>query len=143
MAIGFHTDDCEYILRNRIKIRTWLRNCAATEGFRIGELNYIFCSARRLLEMNRQFLGHDYYTDVITFDYSDPEQKRASGDVFIDIETVADNAARFGATPEREMQRVIVHGLLHLCGYPDKTPETERIMHEREDFHLAQLDKLL
>lgn len=101
------------------------------------DVNYIFCSAERLLEMNRQFLGHDYYTDVITFDYSDRRKNRTvAGDIFIDVETVADNARIYGASRLEEMRRVIVHGLLHLCGQKDKTPRTNAAMHRKEDKYL-------
>ena len=104
----------------------------------LGDVAYIFCSARRLLEMNRQFLGHDYFTDVITFDYSDRKGTRTvSGDIFIDVETVADNARQYGATTLQEMRRVVVHGLLHLCGQGDKTPRTNAQMHRKEDKYLA------
>ena len=88
--------------------------------------------------MNRRFLGHDYYTDVITFDYSDRRATRTvAGDIFIDVETVADNARIYGAARLQEMRRVVVHGLLHLCGQRDKTPRTERQMHRKEDRYLA------
>jgi len=110
---------------------------AESEGYTLGDVNYIFCSARRLLEMNRQYLGHDYFTDVITFDYSDRKGSRVvSGDVFIDVETVADNARQYGATRLQEMRRVVVHGLLHLCGQRDKTPRANRQMHSKEDKYL-------
>ena len=116
----------------------WLRGVAQAEGYVLGDVNYIFCSARKLLEMNRQFLGHDYFTDVITFDYSDRRGARiVSGDVFIDVETVADNARLYGASRLDEMRRVVVHGLLHLCGQGDKTPRANRQMHRKEDKYLA------
>ena len=87
--------------------------------------------------MNRQFLGHDYYTDVITFDYSDRKgDKSISGDIFIDVETVADNARQYGATRHEEMLRVVVHGVLHLCGQGDKTPRTNARMHRKENRYL-------
>ncbi len=108
-----------------------------SEAYAAGELNYIFCSAERLLAMNREFLGHDYFTDVITFDYSDRRHTRVvSGDIFIDVETVADNARIYGSTRLEEMRRVVVHGLLHLCGQKDKTPRTNAQMHRKEDKYL-------
>lgn len=135
--IRYYTDDCSYRLPQKRRTAAWLRETAASEGYALGDVNYIFCSARRLLEMNRQFLGHDYYTDVITFDYSDRKGTRTvSGDVFIDVETVADNARQYGATRLQEMRRVVVHGLLHLCGQRDKTPRTNRQMHRKEDRYL-------
>lgn len=103
----------------------------------MGEVNYIFCSAQRLLEMNRQFLSHDYYTDIITFDYSDLKGEGIiHGDIYIDVETVADNARQYGATHLEEMRRVVVHGVLHLCGQKDKTPRANAQMHRKEDKYL-------
>ena len=141
MQVGYHTDDCTYRLPAKRRTTAWLRDVAATEGYTIGEIHYIFCSARRLLEMNRQFLGHDYFTDVITFDYSDRRGTGiVSGDIFIDVETVADNARLYGATRLGEMRRVVVHGLLHLCGQRDKTPRTNAQMHRKEDKYLKFWD---
>ena len=89
--------------------------------------------------MNIDFIGHDYFTDVITFDYSDLKGEGVvSGDIFIDVDTVKDNARIYGATPRREMLRVVVHGLLHLCGQKDKTPRAEKQMHRKEDYYLAK-----
>ncbi len=137
-AIRFYNDDCGYRLAERRKVREWLVAAAEEEGYGITEISYIFCSAQRLLEMNRRFLGHDYYTDVITFDYGDRKAGYVSGDIFIDVETVADNAAQYGATRREEMLRVIVHGLLHLCGQGDKTPRTNAQMHRKEDKYLQK-----
>ena len=110
---------------------------AAEEGYRIEQINYIFCSAQHLLEMNKQFLGHDYYTDIITFDYSDLKGEGIiHGDIYIDVETVADNARQYGATRLEEMRRVVVHGVLHLCGQKDKTPRANAQMHRKEDKYL-------
>ena len=137
MALHYHTDDCRYRLPEKRRTTAWLREVAAEEGYTPGEINYIFCSARRLLEMNRQFLGHDYFTDVITFDYSDRKGARiVSGDIFIDVETVADNARLYGATRLEEMRRVVVHGLLHLCGQKDKTPRAAAQMRRKENRYL-------
>ena len=137
MKVGYHTDDCTYRLPEKRRTTTWLRDVASAEGYTLDQVNYIFCSARRLLEMNRQFLGHDYYTDVITFDYSDRRGTRTvAGDIFIDVETVADNARLYSATRLDEMRRVVVHGLLHLCGQRDKTPRTNAQMHRKEDKYL-------
>ena len=135
--IGFYNDGCRFLPAERRKIRRWLIETAAAEGRSITDLNYIFCSAEKHREMNRQFLGHDYFTDVITFDYGSRKEHTAAGDVFIDVETVADNARIYGSTRQTEMLRVIVHGLLHLCGQKDKTPRTEAQMHRKEDKYLA------
>ncbi|MDE6778268.1 MAG: rRNA maturation RNase YbeY [Alistipes sp.] len=138
MAVKYYNDSCTYRLPQKRATAEWLRRAAEEEGYVLGDVSYIFCSAERLLEMNRQFLGHDYYTDVITFDYSDRKGTRTvSGDVFIDVETVADNARQYGATTLQEMRRVVVHGLLHLCGQKDKTPRANAQMHRKEDKYLA------
>lgn len=137
MAVHYYTDGCKYRLPQKRLTTAWLRRSAEAEGYALGELSYVFCSAKRLLEMNRQYLGHDYFTDVITFDYSDRKGSRVvSGDIFIDVETVADNARQYGFTTLEEMRRVIVHGLLHLCGQGDKTPRTNAQMHRKEDKYL-------
>lgn len=137
MAVKYYNEDCRYSLPQKRRTTAWLHEVARAEGYEAGDVNYIFCSAQRLLEMNRQFLGHDYFTDVITFDYSDRKGMRTlSGDVFIDVETVADNARRYGVTRLQEMRRVVVHGLLHLCGQGDKTPRKSAQMRRKEDKYL-------
>ena len=142
--IRYYNESCNYSLPKKRLTSAWLKSLAQQEGYALGEVNYIFCSAEHLLEMNRQFLGHDYFTDVITFDYSDRKvEKVVSGDVFIDVDTVADNARIYGATKLHEMRRILAHGLLHLCGQKDKTPTAERQMHRKEDKYLAQLTALL
>ncbi len=141
MAVHYHTEECRYRLPEKRRTTAWLRAVAEAEGYRLGEVCYIFCSSERLLAMNREFLGHDYYTDVITFDYSDRRGARTvSGDIFIDVGTVADNARIYGAARLTEMRRVVVHGLLHLCGQKDKTPRTNAQMHRTEDTYLTFWD---
>ena len=141
MPVKYYNDSCSYRLPQKRLTAAWLRHVAECEGCELGDVTYIFCSAERLLEMNRQFLGHDYYTDVITFDYSDLQHSRTvSGDIFIDVETVADNAHQYGASRLAEMRRVVVHGLLHLCGQKDKTPRANRQMHAKEDKYLKMLE---
>lgn len=143
MDIGFHCDgDCRYRLTDKRRLRIWLREVALREGFELGGLEYVFCTSERLLEMNRQFLGHDYFTDIITFDYGDPEARVAAGDMFIDVDTVADNARIYSSMPRREMMRVIVHGLLHLCGQGDKTPDDEARMRRKENRYLRLYDSM-
>ena len=137
MAVKYYTDDCSYRLPEKRRTAAWLKEVAEAEGYRLGDVNYIFCSAARLLEMNKEFLGHDYFTDIITFDYSDLKGSGVvSGDIFIDVETVADNARIYGATKIQEMRRVVVHGVLHLCGQKDKTPRANAQMHRKEDKYL-------
>ena len=110
---------------------------AADYGFSVGNINYIFCSDERELAVNREFLGHDYYTDVITFDYS--TGTTLNGDIFISLDTVRSNAEMVGTTFEDELRRIIIHGVLHLTGQGDKTPETKEQMTAKEN---KALDKL-
>ncbi len=136
--IHFVTEGVEMPAIERGKVEAWIRATAAGYGFATGDINYIFCSDERILEVNRQFLGHDYYTDIITFDYSTPTT--VSGDIYISLDTVRSNAELFDATYDRELHRVIIHGLLHLTGQQDKTPETEAEMHRKEDRALSAVD---
>ena len=143
MDILFYTDDCNYRLPQKRLMRKWLREVAKQEGdYSIAEISYVFCSAERHRAMNIEFLGHDYFTDIITFDDSNLEEGYIAGDIFIDIETVRDNARLYGATARQEMLRVIVHGVLHLCGQKDKTPRAEKQMHKKEDKYLALLEQM-
>ena len=119
--------------------KRWLGEVAAAHDRRIGSITYIFCSDERIIEVNRQFLQHDYYTDIITFDYC--RGRMLSGDMFISLDTVRSNAAQLGVDPDRELHRVVVHGLLHLCGINDKGPGEREIMEREEDAALALLSK--
>ena len=118
------------------KIGRWIRAVAAEYGFVVGNINYIFCSDERELAVNREFLGHDYYTDVITFDYS--TAGTLNGDIFISLDTVRSNAEMVGVPYEQELLRIIIHGVLHLTGQGDKTPETKVVMTEKEEKALAK-----
>lgn len=113
----------------------WVKAVAARYGKRIGEIAYIFCDDAEILNVNRQYLQHDYYTDIITFDYC--EDDRISGDLFISLDTVRSNAELFGKTYEDELRRVIIHGILHLCGINDKGPGERVIMEAAENEALA------
>lgn len=119
------------------KIGKWIRAVAAEYGYAVGNINYIFCSDERELEVNRAFLGHDYYTDVITFDYS--TSQTLNGDIFISLETVQSNAETVGAPFEQELMRILIHGVLHLTGQGDKTPETKAEMTAKEEKALKKL----
>lgn len=119
------------------KVSKWIRAVAAEYGFAVGNINYIFCSDERELAVNREFLGHDYYTDVITFDYSTAQT--LNGDIFISLDTVRSNAEMVGATFEQELMRIVIHGVLHLTGQGDKTPETKAEMTSKEERALARL----
>lgn len=116
-------------------LQRWLRQVAAHYSFAIGELTYIFCSDDKELAVNREFLGHDYYTDVITFDYTTPHT--INGDIFISWDMIRSNASEVGVTPERELLRILAHGLLHLTGQADKTPETKAEMTRKEEHALS------
>lgn len=113
----------------------WLRRVAERHGRRVGDVNYVFCNDEEILALNRQYIGHDYYTDHIGFDYS--ARDILSGDIYVGIETVETNAELFGKTYDDEFHRVIVHGLLHLVGFKDKTPEERAGMEAAEDEALA------
>ncbi len=141
MAVKYYNEGTDFRLPAKGRTAAWIRRAVESEGFRPGPVNYVFCSPERHLEINRQFLGHDWRTDVITFDYSDPARKTVSGDIFVDPETVADNAAGLCVSPDAEMRRVLVHGVLHLCGYGDKTPKQQARMRAKEDFYLADYYK--
>ena len=116
----------------------WITESMKNEGKSIEELNYIFCDDEYLLEINRQYLDHDYYTDVIGFDNS--EDDVLTGDIFISEERVADNAKQNNVSFENELARVMIHGILHFAGYPDKGEEEKRIMTEKEDFYLNRFE---
>ena len=117
------------------RIIRWIRAVAADYGFSVGNINYIFCSDERELAVNREFLGHDYYTDVITFDYS--TASTLNGDIFISLDTVRSNAEMVGVPFEKELMRIIIHGVLHLTGQGDKTPETKAEMTAKEELALG------
>lgn len=118
-------------------VERWIRSVAAGYGFAVGDVTYIFCDDEKILAVNRKFLQHDYYTDVITFDYSTPG--RLGGDIFISLDTVHSNAAQVGAPFEQELLRILIHGILHLTGQGDKTPETKAQMTAKEDAALAKI----
>lgn len=120
---------------DRAKVEAWLVEVAGTHGRVARELSYVFCDDARIIEVNREFLKHDYYTDIITFDYS--HGRVISGDMFISLDTVASNAVEIGAEFSQELLRVIVHGVLHLCGINDKGPGEREIMERHENNALA------
>lgn len=137
MAINYATDDIAMPDINCSEISDWVKRVASCHGKRCGEINYIFCSDDRIIEVNREYLNHDYYTDIITFDYC--TGNTLSGDLFISLDTVRSNALLVGEPYERELRRVIIHGILHLCGINDKAPGEREIM---EGFENKALDML-
>ena len=134
--ILFYSEDVNYLLLKKRNIRAWLRAVAQEEGRQTGEISYIFCSDDYLRNLNEQYLQATYFTDVITFDYC--EDNTVSGDIFISTDRVKENAKQFQQTFFSEMLRVILHGMLHLCGYKDKTKKEEAKMREMEDYYLQK-----
>ncbi|WP_292011059.1 rRNA maturation RNase YbeY [Chryseobacterium sp.] len=112
----------------------WMENIILSEDKKLGELNYIFCDDEYLLKINQDYLQHDYYTDIITFDYV--KGKTISGEIFVSLQRISDNASTLSKNYEEELKRVLAHGILHLCGYKDKTREEEKEMRYKEDFYL-------
>ena len=140
--IHFFNQDCNYLPTNRLKLRRWIQEVVRREGYTAGDINYVFCSSEYHRQMNRDFLGHDYYTDVITFEdrESRVEEGIVAGEVYIDVATVEDNADLYNALPINEMRRIIVHGALHLCGHLDKSPTAARTMRRLENRYLKLLN---
>lgn len=134
-AINFFEEDIAYTLKQKTAVRNWVTETIQVEGFKLKELNYIFCSDSYLLQINQQYLDHDTYTDIVTFDNSDIA-KTITGDIFISIDRIRENAAKFGVTEANELHRVIIHGALHLLGYKDKSPADKKKMTLKEDFYL-------
>lgn len=133
--ITYNTDGVKMPSIKKRENTAWVKAVAASYGKRVGEIAYIFVDDEKILEVNRQYLGHDYYTDIITFDYCEGDV--ISGDLFISLDTVRTNAEQVGATYEEELHRVIIHGILHLCGINDKGPGEREIMEVAEDKALA------
>ncbi|MFS4466219.1 rRNA maturation RNase YbeY [Maribacter sp. 2210JD10-5] len=123
--------ESDFQIDKEIFYQNWIERCCVSEGYSIGELNYIFCNDDYLLEINKKYLDHDALTDIITFDYV--SGKTISGDIYISEERVRENAAVFEVAFENELLRVMVHGVLHLMGYKDKSEEDSLIMREKEE----------
>lgn len=134
-AIHFFQEDTDHQLKQKLKIKQWIKDTIAAEGSRLGTLNFIFCSDAYLLTINQQYLNHDTFTDIITFDNAE-QQGVISGDIFISAERLAENAERYNVTMDTEAHRIIIHGTLHLLGYKDKGTADKKLMTEKEDFYL-------
>lgn len=134
--IRYFTQDIDFVLKAKSGHREWLKAVALEENRRLGEISVIFCSDTYLLDINRKYLGHDYYTDIITFDYS--EGDKISGDLFISVDTVRSNSEYYSTGFEDELDRVIVHGLLHLIAYDDHTDEQSAVMRAKENYYLEK-----
>lgn len=139
-TITFNTDSVAMPAIDHEAIRQWVALVAESYGRKCAPINYIFCNDDRIIEVNRQFLQHDYYTDIITFDYS--HGTRISGDLFISLDTVRTNSEQQHTTYDEELHRVIIHGILHLCGINDKGPGEREIMEAAENRALDMLRQL-
>ena len=133
--ITYNVEDGKLPTIKKRETTRWIKKVAATYGRKVGEIGYMFVNDEKILEVNNEYLGHDYYTDVITFDYC--EGDILNGDIVISLDTVRTNAEKFGKTYEEELYRVIIHGILHLCGINDKGPGEREIMEENENKALA------
>jgi rRNA maturation RNase YbeY len=141
MAINFFCEDVDFNLSQKLKRKQWLKKIAVNEKIAVGELNYIFCSDEYLHKINVDYLNHDTYTDIITFDNSEIETK-VEGDIFISIDRVKENAINHNVSEEKELSRVISHGLLHLLGYKDKSKEEALEMRSKEEEAIQLFDKI-
>ena len=138
--ITYNAEDVKLPTIKKRETTRWIKKVAATYGRKVGEIGYMFVNDEKILEVNNEYLGHDYYTDVITFDYC--EGDILNGDIVISLDTVRTNAEKFGKTYEEELYRVIIHGILHLCGINDKGPGEREIMEENENKALALLKEM-
>lgn len=141
MAINFFTEDIHFELPKKQKRKTWLKQIGLIENVEIRELNYIFCSDEYLFHINREYLNHHTYTDIITFDNSE-EEKLIEGDIFISIERIKENAKKHNQEEPDELSRVLSHGLFHLIGYKDKTKTDAEVMRRKENFAIELFIKM-
>ena len=132
----YYHSECNFQLKDKQSITKWLKDAISTENKELGEINYIFCDDQYLLKKNQKYLQHDAFTDIITFDYR--EENRLSADIFISIERVKENAITFAVPFETELRRVIIHGVLHLMGYKDKSDEEAETMRSKENYYLSK-----
>ncbi|MBQ2778312.1 MAG: rRNA maturation RNase YbeY [Bacteroidaceae bacterium] len=135
--ISYQTEGVKMPAIKRRDVSAWIKKVAAVHNKKVGEIAYIFCDDEKILEVNREYLQHDYYTDIITFDYT--EEEIISGDLFISLDTVLSNSVQLGVSYEQELYRVIIHGILHLCGINDKGEGEREIMEREENEALALL----
>lgn len=133
--ISYYFQDTDFKFRDRRKTNEWLKLAAESEIRRIGNISIIFCSDNYVLDINQKYLQHDYFTDIITFDYC--EEDRLSGDLFISVDSVRENSVEFGTEFKDELNRVIIHGLLHLVGYDDHTEKDIKLMRSKENYYLS------
>ena len=139
--IRYFNEDIKFVFKQKLLNNRWLKTVAGSEMRRIGDINIIFCSDNYILDVNIKYLGHDYFTDIITFDYC--EKDVLSGDLFVSIDSVRENAGFYGTSFEDELNRVIVHGILHLIGYDDHTEEEVKQMRAKKNYYLEMRKSLL
>lgn len=140
MAISFHAADVQFTVLHKRILKAWIQSCVSAEKLICGDISIILCSDEYLLSMNQTHLKHDYYTDIITFNYN---TNVISGDLFISVDRVKENASKNLVTPQNELYRVIIHGVMHLCGYNDKKISEQKEMRNQEEKCLKKLDKIL
>ncbi len=136
--IRYFNENIAFKLAQKLEIKKWLSDVAKQEGMAVGDINYIFCDDEHLLGINKEYLAHDYYTDIITFDNSE-EDTKIEGDIYVSIDRIKDNAKDLNVSFDRELKRVLAHGVLHLCGYKDKTKQDEQQMRGKEEYYLKQI----
>ncbi len=134
-TIRFFTEDISHKLTSPVKTKQWIKSIVEAEGFTLGTVSYVLCSDEYLLEMNKQYLDHDYYTDILTFDNSESDSE-IEGDIFISLERVRENADAESVPSDEELRRVLAHGILHLCGYDDHAAGEKEEMRKKEDYYL-------
>lgn len=137
IPVHFFSEDISYTLKQKASVRVWIKSTIVDEGHKLGELNFIFCSDIYLLSINQKYLKHNTYTDIITFDNSE-NKKEIAGDIFISLDRIRENALNFKVKEEDELQRVMIHGTLHLLGYKDKGKAARALMTEKEDLYLSK-----
>jgi rRNA maturation RNase YbeY len=140
MAVKFFSEDISFNLKNKKQVISWINDSIRKEKRILGDINIIFTSDKYLLRINKQYLNHNYFTDIVTFNYC--EKDIINGDIFISIETVKNNSLRFDVNFSVELDRVIIHGILHLIGYDDQNDEEKVIMREKENYYLDRLKNL-
>ena len=138
--IRYFCEDIKFTYKNKLANNRWLKMVAGSEIRKIGDINVIFCSDNYILDVNMKYLQHDYFTDIITFDYC--EGKVLSGDLFISVDSVRENSIEFGTDFEEELHRVIVHRVLHLIGYDDHTEEDKKVMRQKENYYLQMRSQI-
>lgn len=141
MAISYSSVDTRQTIEGKRLVNQWLKGVIESENKKLDTITIVLCTDDYILKVNREFLQHDYFTDIITFD--DSQGERLSGDLLISIDTVRSNAAEYGVSYRTELMRVVVHGVLHLCGYKDKSDSEAKQMREKENFYLARLENIL